>query len=74
MATGELGASAHRKIDIEAWMPGRGLWGEVRRVSTAFVAASAELDVNVGDLGFQLHGLSITSTEHTLSGPAAAFV
>lgn len=29
MATAELGASAHRKIDIEAWMPGRGLWGEV---------------------------------------------
>ncbi|CAJ0579762.1 unnamed protein product, partial [Mesorhabditis spiculigera] len=28
MATEELGASAHRKFDIEAWMPGRKLWGE----------------------------------------------
>lgn len=30
MPTQELGASAHRKYDIEAWMPGRGKWGEVR--------------------------------------------
>lgn len=29
MPTEELGASAHRKYDIEAWMPGRGKWGEV---------------------------------------------
>lgn len=30
MPTEELGASAHRKYDMEAWMPGRGKWGEVR--------------------------------------------
>ncbi len=29
MSTEELGASAYRKYDIEAWMPGRGKWGEV---------------------------------------------
>ncbi|KAG8747980.1 Serine--tRNA ligase, mitochondrial, partial [Ceratobasidium sp. 428] len=29
MPTEELGASAHRKYDIEAWMPGRGAWGEI---------------------------------------------
>lgn len=29
MPTEELGASAYRKFDIEAWMPGRGSWGEV---------------------------------------------
>lgn len=29
MSTEELGASAHQKYDIEAWMPGRGSWGEV---------------------------------------------
>lgn len=29
MSTEELGASAYRKYDIEAWMPGRGSWGEV---------------------------------------------
>lgn len=30
MPTEELGAAAHRKYDIEAWMPGRGGWGEVK--------------------------------------------
>ncbi|KAF0523431.1 seryl-tRNA synthetase [Gigaspora margarita] len=29
MPTYELGASAYRKYDMEAWMPGRGKWGEV---------------------------------------------
>lgn len=29
MPTEELGASAYRKWDMEAWMPGRGKWGEV---------------------------------------------
>ncbi|ORY32088.1 hypothetical protein BCR39DRAFT_58583 [Naematelia encephala] len=29
MPTEELGASAYRKYDMEAWMPGRGKWGEV---------------------------------------------
>jgi hypothetical protein len=34
MPTEELGASAARKYDMEAWMPGRGKWGEVRLLST----------------------------------------
>lgn len=29
MPTEELGAPAWRKVDMEAWMPGRGKWGEV---------------------------------------------
>lgn len=29
MATGDLGASASRKYDVEAWMPSRGAWGEL---------------------------------------------
>lgn len=29
MPTEELGASAYRKYDIEAWLPGRKTWGEV---------------------------------------------
>ncbi|CAO3688588.1 unnamed protein product [Rhizopus stolonifer] len=29
MPTEELGASAYRKFDIEAWMPGKNGWGEV---------------------------------------------
>lgn len=34
MPTEELGAAAHRKVDMEAWMPGRGNWGEVRRCTS----------------------------------------
>jgi len=53
MPTEELGASAHRKIDIEVWMPGRsgGAFGEVcsasdctdyqsRRLNTRFLPSS----------------------------------
>ena len=29
MPTEELGASAHRKLDVEVWMPGRKEFGEV---------------------------------------------
>ena len=35
-ATGDLGAPAYRKFDLEAWMPGRGeggVWGEVTSAS-----------------------------------------
>ncbi|NXP24785.1 SYSM protein, partial [Scytalopus superciliaris] len=30
MPTEELGLPAYRKFDVEAWMPGRGKYGEVR--------------------------------------------
>ena len=33
MCTGDLGAMAARKYDIEAWMPGRGEYGEVTSTS-----------------------------------------
>jgi hypothetical protein len=33
MPTEELGAPAVRKYDMEAWMPGRGKWGEVSKAS-----------------------------------------
>ncbi|MBI2405574.1 serine--tRNA ligase [Candidatus Microgenomates bacterium] len=33
MCTGDLGAQAARKFDLEAWMPGRGDWGEVTSTS-----------------------------------------
>lgn len=33
MCTGDLGAQAARKFDLEAWMPGRGDWGEVTSAS-----------------------------------------
>lgn len=36
MPTEELGASAFRKFDIEAWMPGKNDWGEVSSFFTFF--------------------------------------
>ncbi|KAI0698394.1 seryl-tRNA synthetase [Cerioporus squamosus] len=33
MPSEELGASAYRKYDAEAWMPGRGSWGEISSTS-----------------------------------------
>ena len=30
MPTQELGAPAHRKVDMEAWMPKNKFWGEVQ--------------------------------------------
>jgi seryl-tRNA synthetase len=33
MCTGDLGAQAARKFDIEAWMPGRGAYGEITSTS-----------------------------------------
>lgn len=37
MATADLGAPAYRKFDIEAWMPGLGRFGEVKKKQTPYV-------------------------------------
>ncbi|MBM4346290.1 MAG: serine--tRNA ligase [Deltaproteobacteria bacterium] len=33
ICAGDLGAPAYRKFDLEAWMPGRGAWGEITSTS-----------------------------------------
>jgi len=33
IASGDLGGQAYRKFDLEAWMPGRGDWGEITSTS-----------------------------------------
>ncbi|PRP94730.1 Serine--tRNA ligase [Enhygromyxa salina] len=33
IASGDLGGPAYRKYDLEAWMPGRGDWGEITSTS-----------------------------------------
>lgn len=45
MPTEELGASAHRKYDIEAWMPGRGKWGELSSASNCTSYQSRRLSI-----------------------------
>lgn len=77
MPTEELGASAYRKYDIEAWMPGRGKWGEVsplrlRDYDFASVATLGNLHVLCSGVSltalicFELHRLPISSTQHPL--------
>jgi seryl-tRNA synthetase len=42
MPSEELGASAARKYDMEAWMPGRGKWGEVTPPQSHYKIAYAD--------------------------------
>jgi seryl-tRNA synthetase len=39
MPTEELGLSAHRKYDIEAWMPAKKFYGEVRSIISYFFSS-----------------------------------
>ncbi|KAG9076866.1 Serine--tRNA ligase, mitochondrial [Ceratobasidium sp. 370] len=70
MPTEELGASAHRKYDIEAWMPGRGAWGEISSASNC-------TDFQARRLHIRHRPPSESATgplpyAHTLNGTAAA--
>uniref|UniRef100_A0A1I7YZ85 serine--tRNA ligase n=1 Tax=Steinernema glaseri TaxID=37863 RepID=A0A1I7YZ85_9BILA len=66
MPTQELGAPASRKFDIEAWMPGRKIFGEVSSASncTDFQARRLNLSVKAKD-GSRYHA-------HTCNGTAIA--
>ena len=62
MPTGELGSPAHRKYDIEVWMPGRGEYGEVTSASNCTSYQSQRLGIRTRP------GLSgETSFAHTVS-------
>ncbi len=69
-ATGDLGGSAYRKFDLEAWMPGRGAageYGEVTSTSNCTDYQSRRLGIrykNKGEKG--------THFVHTLNGTAVA--
>ncbi|MEK7565159.1 MAG: serine--tRNA ligase [Patescibacteria group bacterium] len=66
MCTGDLGAQAAAKYDLEAWMPGRGEWGEVTSTSNTTDYQSRNLNIKYrlpnGDTDFA----------HTLNGTAVA--
>ncbi|MDR0472940.1 MAG: serine--tRNA ligase [Treponema sp.] len=47
--TGDLGAPAYRKWDLEAWMPGRGDWGEVTSTSNCTDYQARRLNVKFKD-------------------------
>lgn len=69
-ATGDLGAPAYRKWDLEAWMPGRGEsgeYGEVTSTSNCTDYQSRRLDIR-----FKTKGEKGTQFVHTLNGTAIA--
>jgi seryl-tRNA synthetase len=66
-ATGDLGGPAYRKYDLEAWMPGRGGFGEVTSTSNCTDYQARRLGIRVKHRGRQG-----TQFVHTLNGTAVA--
>lgn len=66
IATGDLGASAYRKFDLEAWMPGRngGSWGEITSTSNCTDFQSRRLNIRYRD------GSGKPQFAYTLNGTA----
>ncbi len=66
MCAGDLGAQAARKFDLEAWLPGRGDWGEITSTSNTTDYQARRLNIRFkekeGTLQFA----------HTLNGTAIA--
>lgn len=65
MCTGDLGGMAAKKYDLEAWMPGRGDWGEITSTSntTDFQARNLNIkfksDTGKNDFAHMLNGTAI---------------
>ena len=66
-ATGDLGGPAYRKFDLEAWMPGRGEFGEVTSTSNCTDYQSRRLNIR-----YKVKGEKGTHLVHTLNGTAVA--
>lgn len=66
MCTGDLGAQAARKFDLEAWMPGRGEWGEVTSTSNTTDFQARRLDIRYRGQDGKVE------YAHTLNGTAIA--
>lgn len=66
-ATGDLGGPAYRKFDLEAWMPGRGEFGEVTSTSNCTDFQARRLNAR-----YRVKGEKGTRFLHTLNGTAIA--
>lgn len=66
MCAGDLGAQVSRKFDLEAWMPGRGDWGEVTSTSNTTDYQARNLDIR-----YRAADGSIAAA-HTVNGTAVA--
>lgn len=58
----ELGAPAYRKYDVEAWLPGRRMYGEISSCSNCTDYQARRLSMRLADEGFV----------HTVNGTACA--
>ena len=72
MCSGDLGAQHCRKFDLEAWMPGRGGWGEVTSASncTDYQARRLKIRYRHGtdiDLPYMLNGTAVATTRAILA-------
>jgi len=65
VCTGELGASAAKKVDLEAWFPGQGKYREL-------ISCSNCTDYQARRLGVRVRGLDGNRPVHTLNGTACA--
>lgn len=66
-STGDLGGPAYRKFDLEAWMPGRGDFGEVTSTSNCTDYQARRLNIR-----YKVKGEKGTKFVHTLNGTAIA--
>ncbi|GAB4861276.1 Serine--tRNA ligase, chloroplastic/mitochondrial [Ancistrocladus abbreviatus] len=69
MASGDLGAPAFRKFDVEAWMPGLGRYGEISSASNCTDYQSRRLGIR-----FRPSELSSTSPKKGKSNASPQFV
>lgn len=67
MPGNDLGASAYKKCDIEAWMPGKGRFGELTSVSNCLDYQSRRLHIK-----YKNEETGKTDYVHTLNGTAMA--
>jgi len=65
--TGDLGGPAYRKYDLEAWMPGRGGYGEVTSTSNCTDFQARRLNIR-----YKSAGQKGTRFVHTLNGTAVS--
>ena len=69
-ATGDLGAPAYRKFDLEAWMPGRGEGGEYGEVTST--SNCTDYQARRLNSRYKSEGKKGTQFVHTLNGTAIA--
>ena len=64
MATGDLGIPAYHKFDIEVWMPGMAMYGEVCITSCDLMSCDCIVNVTQGNQCIKLYRLSKSSSQY----------